>query len=181
MKLDTVIAIGKEIRDAYDWTDPEDLCRTFGIIRLLYPMGTAKKSVKGFILKHNGKIAITVNSDLSEAMKNVVLYHELAHYILHVRTGLSEAIHDADVYDAVSEAEYEANLLAAELSVEDADALEALRDTGDFYAAAGTLCIPWEVLAFKVRILRAKGFDLPEPPARSEGTYLHGFSEEAGT
>lgn len=178
MKLSTVISIGKEIRAAYDYRDPEQLCGQAGVISLLFPMGEAKKSIKGFILNHAGNTAITVNSDLSPDMIRVVRYHEIAHYILHVRTGLMEAVNDSDIYDASSQAEYEANLLAAELMLEDEETLEAIRE-GDFYGAAHALRVPPELLDFKCRLLREKGYPLPEAPVSSAGGYLYHYSEGA--
>lgn len=178
MKLSAVISIGREIKAAYDYRDPEQLCSQAGVISLLFPMGEAKKSIKGFILSHAGNTAITVNSDLSPDMIRVVRYHEIAHYLLHVRTGLMDAVNDSDIYDASSQAEYEANLLAAELMLEDEETLEALKD-GDFYTAAETLRVPAELLDFKCRLLREKGYDLPEAPVASTGGYLYRYSEGA--
>lgn len=180
MKISTIISIANEIRSACDCSDPCAMCTEFDIIKLLYPMGTARKSVKGFILKHEERVAITINSDLSEEMKRVVLFHELSHYILHVRTGLMEAIQDCDVYDAASEAEYEANLLSAELELSDQETLNALREEGDFYRAAGMLRVPPELLDFKLRLLREKGYRIPQAPLSAEGSYLRRFSEGAG-
>lgn len=167
------------MRSAYDCKDPELLCAEAGVLSLLFPMGTAKRSIKGFILSHAGNVAITVNSDLSVDMIRVIRYHEFAHYILHVRTGMMEAIHDSDIYDASSQAEYEANLLAAELQLEDEEVLSALEETGDFYAAAGSLHVPPELLDFKIRLLREKGHRLPEAPVSAAGSYLLRFSEGA--
>lgn len=179
MKLNTIITIGKELRSTYDCQDPELLCAGAGVISLLFPMGTARKSIKGFILSHSGNVAITVNSDLSPDMIRVIRYHEFAHYILHVRTGLAEAVHDSDIYDASSQAEYEANLLAAELQLEDAEVLRVLKETGDFYAAAGSLHVPPELLDFKFRLMREKGYKLPEVPVTATGSYLLRFNEGA--
>lgn len=172
MKLKTVTSIGKELRAAYEIGDPEGLCAELGVILLHYPMGTAQRSVKGFILKNEGKVAITLNADLPEEIRRVVFYHEFAHYILHIRTGLSEHVQDCDIYDAVSEAEYEANLLAAELQISDEEALEALRESGDFFTASGTLRVPPELLDFKIRILREKGYNIPCAPLSATGSYL---------
>lgn len=181
MKLSTVISIGKELAAAYDTSDPEGLCAELGIILLHFPMGTARRSVKGFILKNDGKVAITLNSDLSEDMKRVVFYHEFSHYILHIRTGLAEQIQDCNVYDSVSEAEYEANLLAAELQITDESAMEALRETGDFFTAAGILRVPPELLDFKIRILRDKGHQIPCAPLTAAGSYLRDLGTGAAS
>lgn len=175
MKISSVIKTAEYVRSSFDSTEPEDLCAEADIIPLLFPMGTAKRSIKGFILSHDGKVAITVNSDLPEDMRRVIWYHEFSHYILHVRTGMMETIRDCDIYDASSEAEYEANLLAAELQLEDADVMDVLEASDDFYAAASELRVPPELLDFKMRILREKGYAVPEAPTLAVGSYLYDF------
>lgn len=178
MKLKTIISIGKEIRAAYDHKSPELLCSELSVTLLYYPMGTAKKSVKGFILKYNDRTAITINSDLSDIMRKVVFYHEIAHYILHIRTGLCENINDCEIYDAVSGAEYEANMLASELQISDDDAVYAIMNSGSFEEAAALLNVPDVLLSFKVKLLNEKGYAFPEPPVGASGCYLGNFTEK---
>lgn len=175
MKIRSIITAAEEVKSSYGSGDPEDLCAEAGIIPLLFPMGTAQRSIKGFILSNDGKVAITVNSDLPEDMRRVVWYHEFAHYVLHVETGRMESIRDCDIYDASSEAEYEANLLAAELQLDDGDVMEALSGTDDFYMAASELCVPPELLDFKMRLMREKGYRLPDAPVQATGSYLYNF------
>lgn len=176
MKLRSIISTASEIKLSSGYKDPETLCAEADIIPLLYPMGTTGKSIKGFILSHEGRVAITVNSDLPEDMRRAVWYHEYAHYILHTKTGRMESIRDCDIYDASSEAEYEANLLAAELQLEDSDVMEVLGRTNDFYMTAAELCVPPELLDFKMRLMREKGYDIPDAPLCASGSYLYGYS-----
>ena len=175
MKLGSIITAAEEVKSSSGYRNPEDLCAEAGIIPLLFPMGTAKRSIKGFILSHNGNVAVTVNSDLPEDVRRVVWYHEFAHYILHVKTGRMESIRDCDIYDASSEAEYEANLLAAELQLGDDEVLEALRSTDNFYMAASELRVPPELLDFKMRLMREKGYRIPETPVQAAGSYLYSY------
>jgi len=177
VKLSAIISIGKEIKSTYEYRDPDQLMSSSGVISLMFPMGTALKSIKGFILSYNGNVAVTVNSDLSPEMIRIVRYHEFAHYILHVRSGLQDSVHDCEIYDAVSQTECEANLLAAELMLEDEEVLDALKQCGGFFEAASVLNVPPELLEFKLRLLREKGHRLPQAPLQAQGNYLGRFSD----
>ena len=61
-------------------------------------------------------------------------------------------------------AEYEANLFAAELLIDDRQLLELLND-GDksFFGVARELYVPAELLDFKFRVLKQKGYRIEAP------------------
>lgn len=177
MKTSSIVKFADSIRAGYDTSDPAELCRRAGVILLYFPMGFGKAACKGFIIKQNGNVALTVSSDLDRDMQRIVIYHELAHYFMHIRTGLSETMQDFSVGSPASEMEYEADMLAAELSLEDDDVLEALRSCQDFFAAAGMLHTIPEMLDFKLRVMRSRGIRLPDTPIASTG----GCLRHAGT
>lgn len=173
MRTVYIIEKGKELAEKYGIpADVKDICREEGILLLEYPMGNEPEDCKGFLIKSSGKVAITVSADLSSEMRGIVCFHELGHYFLHVQTGLMEAVHDETVYDRVSEAELEANMLAAELQLSDDAVVETLRECGDFFSAAAALSVPPELLDFKMRLMRHKGYSLPDAPLSSDGAYL---------
>lgn len=176
MRLTPIICEGKRIAEKYGIpADAREICREEGILFLTYPMGKDPENCKGFILKSNGKTAVTINSDLSERMQQIVLFHELGHYFLHVKTGLMECVHDASVYDRVSESELEANMLAAQMQLSDEAVTEAFQECGDFFSAASLLGVPAELLEFKVRLMKHGGCSLPDPPLAGNSEYLAGY------
>ena len=173
MRTSYIIKTGKELNETYGIpAGVKDICREEGILLLEYPMGNGPEDCKGFLIKSNGKVAITVNADLSPEMRQIVRYHELGHYFLHVKTGMMEAVHDGTVYDRVQEAELEANMLAAELQISDTAVTEAFREYSDFFRAASALSVPAELLDFKMRLMRHKGYALPDAPLFTAGGYL---------
>jgi Zn-dependent peptidase ImmA (M78 family) len=68
--------------------------------------------------------------------------------------------------------EKEANLFAAELLLSDEDVTEVLNSDNTFFTAAATLCVPIELLDFKFRIMKRKGYQLAEPPVHSHNDFL---------
>ncbi len=59
-------------------TIPEKLCKYLGI-KIYY----TKMNFMGFIVKINKVIHIFINSALSKIIKDIVILHELGHYLLH--------------------------------------------------------------------------------------------------
>ena len=58
-------------------TNPEKLCKYLGI-KIYY----TKMNFMGFIVKINKIIHIFINSTLSKIIKDIVILHELGHYLL---------------------------------------------------------------------------------------------------
>ncbi len=83
--------------------------------------------------------------------------------MLHAKqTGVC-AFHDFSLFDGTSRAEYEANLFAAHYTLEDDIVLEMLNEDCFFFAAAARLRVPPELLDFKFRILKCKGYKMESP------------------
>ena len=68
--------------------------------------------------------------------------------------------------------EREANLFAAEYMMKDDEVLDALNQDTTFFSAAALLRVPMEMLDFKFRLMKWKGFKLMEPPIRARGDFM---------
>ena len=70
---------------------------------------------------------IFINSNLSDEMKRIVCAHELGHAMLHrqlCRKMKNQTIQEYEIFDIRSTAEYEANIFAAELLIDEQDLAE---------------------------------------------------------
>lgn len=173
MTIEYICAAVSELTEKHGVRDPLGLAGAMGIILLFEPMGKSEKACKGFYMRQSRKDLITVNSDLGEEAQKIILAHELGHAVLHrdlVRLG---GFHDFSPWDASAKPEYEANLFAAELLLEDGKVVELLRRDNFFFSAAGELGVPPELLDFKLRILKRKGCEI-ESPIRARGDFLKG-------
>ncbi len=65
------------------------------------------------------------------------------------RLELIQTVHDFELFDGVSQCEYEANCFAADYLLEDEDVLEMLNADMSFFQAAAELKVPPELLDFK--------------------------------
>ena len=163
-------AVAKLIKK-YDERDPFRLCRAMGIKLLSQPMGKDPDAVKGFFMESNRIRVIVINSDLPEIIQRIIGAHELCHAEYHRRCGI-HAFHEVALFDQTSEFEKDANLFAAELLLEDGEVLDALNRDTTFFSAAAVLLVPAELLDFKFRVMKWKGFKMIEPPISARSNFM---------
>ena len=146
----------------YQTDDPYEICRAMKIQVMKQPMGKNAKSCKGFFLVSSRCKLIMINSDLPESIQRIILVHELGHADLHSDSAIS-AFHEFTFLDDTDRMEYEANIFAAELLLNAEDVFEALQQQMDFFQTASCLCVPPELLDFKLRILQREGVEIKAP------------------
>lgn len=140
-------------------------------------MGLYDGCCKGFFIIYKRKKHITINSDLPKILQKVVLAHELGHCILH-SSSTCATFHEVTLFDSVDRQEYEANVFASELLLSDEDVLEALNEDMFFFQAGSALCVPSELLDFKFRILKRRGYKV-ESPITTGGNFLKNLEQSA--
>ena len=161
----------RKLKLKYDEIDPFCLCKDLNIILLERHLGNDPSSVKGFFLESKRIKTITVNSDLPLVVQKIIVAHELGHALLHCSNGI-HAFHDVTMYDSINSFEKEANLFAAEYLLKDEDVLEALNKDSTFFKAASELMVPCELLDFKFRVLKWKGYKIMESPLSARNNFL---------
>lgn len=167
-----ICSIVEKLKDRYAEADPLKLCDALGIVTLFAPMGGFPEACKGFFLTQSRIRSITINSDLSDDFQRIICAHELGHAMLHRdRSGIN-AFHDFSFFDGVDRLEYEANIFAAELLLPDDDVMKILNEDVSFFQAAAKLYVPAELLDFKFRALKWKGYKVIEPPTNATGNFL---------
>ena len=77
------------------------------------------KSLKGFCFISCQTTYVVINTFLADAVKQIVAAHELAHIVLHRNQLKIAPMKDTVLYDMASQTEYEANLFAADLLLDD--------------------------------------------------------------
>jgi Zn-dependent peptidase ImmA (M78 family) len=159
------------LKKRYGEQDPFRLCEAMGILLLQQPMGTHETAIKGFFMRCKRISSITVNSDLPEVIQRIIVAHELGHAVIHRHGGI-HAFHEVMLFDQTEGLEREANLFAAELLLEDGTVLEAFRQELNFFDAAAQFAVPAQILDFKLRLMKQKGYDLAEIPIQSTGSFI---------
>lgn len=171
MLYENIAEEAERIVKKYNERNPFRLCRDMDIIMLFQSMGSGEGAIKGFYFESCRIETITVNSDLPESVQRIIAAHELGHALLHKTDGM-RLFHETGLLDSSSQAEKEANFFAAELLVSDNDVLEAIDQGKSFFSAAAELNIPPELLDFKLRMMRYKGYKINNSPINAENGFL---------
>lgn len=162
----------KRIRKKFADLNLDDICKALKI-RLRYePLGNSDEACKGYYIVQSRIQMIVINGELPDMLKRCILAHELGHAVLHRRSAGVNTFHDFKLFDATSKFEYEANVFAAQLLLDDDEVLKLLNNDMSFFAAASTLGVPAELLDFKFRALKRQGFKVTEPPFTAQANFL---------
>ena len=170
--FDMICEESQKLKNKYGESDPFRLCRDMGISVMYKSMGTGSEACKGFFLAQSRIRSITINDDLSQNLQRIICSHELGHAVIHRKCTGIKAFHDFALFDTASIYEYEANIFAAELLLEDDDVLEVLNEDMSFFQAASELYVPAEILDFKFRTLKWKGYKVIDAPLMASGNFL---------
>ena len=168
MSMDYITDVVNRLINKYDTRDPVELCRCLGV-RVRYK--DLEKSVKAYFCCFARIKSIVIDNRLSDFVKNVFLAHELGHAVLHKDVSMSKGFQELEIFDNTSAEEYEANLFAAELLIDDDELLEIINEDNSFFGAARQLGVPAEMLDFKFRVMKRKGYRL-EAPFYSDSKFL---------
>ena len=145
----------------YQTRCPYEICDALGIKIRLKDLGT---DIKAYYFYQSRIRNIVLNRRVSEVVRRILVAHELGHDRLHKDIALLKGLQEIELFDMTQPAEYEANLFAAELLLEDNEVLELLNDEDkSFFGVARELYVPAELLDFKFRVLKHKGYHLDAP------------------
>jgi len=150
----------------------DGICKALKIKLRYEPLGNSAGACKGYYIVQSRIQMIVINSDLSDLLIRCILAHELGHAVLHRNAAGIKAFHDFSLFDATSKFEYEANVFAAQMLLDNDEVLALLNDDMSFFAAASTLGVPAELLDFKFRALKRQGFKVTEPPFTAQANFL---------
>ena len=123
-------------------------CKDFGSLKGMYR-----------VIKRNRFIFL--NKDLSAGMQRIVCAHELGHDQLHRQFAKDNPIQEFMLYDMRSEPEYEANIVAAEILLDNDELLEYIYHyhySAEQIARATHTDI--NLVALKIAHLNELGYDL---------------------
>lgn len=171
MTNNEICTLADDLKRGYKTKNPVRLCEEMGVCLLYQPMGYHCTAIKGFMLSVDRVQTIVVNSDLPENIQRVIIAHELCHALKHCTDSMN-SYKETDLFNEASQFEKEANLFAAELLIEDEDVMKAYDEYLTFYELAADLYVPAGLLDFKFRMMKHKGYDLPDPPEHSRNNFL---------
>jgi Zn-dependent peptidase ImmA (M78 family) len=158
----------------YKTRDPYALCDALGVRIRLKDLGT---DIKAYYVCMCRIRNIVINSRVSETVRRILVAHELGHDRLHKEIAMLKGFQEFELFETALSVEYEANIFAAELLIDDDELLELLNDDDkSFFGVASELYVPAALLDFKFRVLKTKGYRF-DAPYIANGDFLKGDVE----
>lgn len=129
------------------------------------------------VVLHNSFIFI--NATMSNEMKRIVCAHELGHALLHRSLGKTqECLMEFELFNITNSTEYEANLFAANLLLDDQSIESLIQDGFDVVQIARSLGTNVNLLLLKLQQMNNDNhLHLPDMPSRN---FLGTISDDAG-
>jgi Zn-dependent peptidase ImmA (M78 family) len=147
--------------EKYQTRNPTEICAALDIRIRLKDLG---HDIKAYYICLSRIRNVVINSRVSETVRRILVAHELGHDRLHQEIAMLKGFQELELFDMAVPAEYEANLFAAELLIDDNELLGLLNDEDKtFFSVAKELYVPADLLDFKFRVLKHKGYRLNAP------------------
>ncbi|MBO5076424.1 MAG: ImmA/IrrE family metallo-endopeptidase [Clostridia bacterium] len=135
-------------------SDPFELCNCLGVTVQTDDIGT----LKGMYVYIKRNRYIVLSDRLSPEMRRLVLAHELGHDQLHRESAKYSFIQDSEVVDLNDRTEYEANVFAVTLLIDDEEFLDLARSGESVERIAQKLKTDPNLVVLKSRLMRNRGF-----------------------
>lgn len=113
---------------------------------------------------------IYINDNLNEVLKRIVLYHELGHDTLHRREAVRVGgFKEFEIFNmADNRMEYEANIFASQLELDDAEFLEYCERGYDVQQIAAAMHSDINLIALKADTMISQGYRLRRQEHQSD-------------
>lgn len=156
MFADTICKKASELVKRFNTRDPFEIANEVGI--KVIPMYELDK-LKGMysVIKRNR--IIILNGNLLERTQKTVCAHELGHDMLHREFAKQNALKEFMLYDMKNRPEYEANIFAADLLLDDDEVYSLAKDGYDMEQVAAILHTDINLMGLKMANMNYRGYD----------------------
>jgi len=145
--------------------NPYEIANNLGIHLMFTNLG----SLNGFYKLESRNRFIVINSNLPDHIQRLVCAHEIGHDQIHRILARHVFLQEFMLYDMKSRPEYEANLFASEILLDDDDIEVHARMGYDFDQIARMLYTDKNLLAIKMQAMNLKGYNYNIPIAYKSG------------
>lgn len=156
MDCHRIYTVARDIKAKYDTSDPFELCRCMGVHVRYGDLG----SLKGLYKYIKKNYFILISDALDEQPARIICCHELCHHILHRDIARNQGIWDGMLYDMSAGVEQEANILCAELLIDDCDMSDEAIGGRTPSEVAAILGADESLVMLKAMSMRERGYKL---------------------
>lgn len=115
------------------------------------------KTLKGMYTVILRNRFIFINAALTEEIQKIVCAHEIGHDVMHSFMAKMGAVSETTLFDTKNSFEFEANVFAAELLIDDNIALAMAREGMAISEIASALCLDKNIVEIKFLSLSRRG------------------------
>ena len=153
-----VFKLPRKLIRKFKTCDPFELARRMNILVKFRSDFVTQRGASVIIL---GNRVIFINANLSEQMQRMVCAHELGHLLLHRASYGEEAwVLNHELFDMKDELEYEANVFAANLLIDDEEMIGYLEEGFNIVAVASSLDVNVNMVVLKmVEMNKQQGYN----------------------
>ena len=177
MERSKAIAFAQGMMRRIKTTDPFELADALNIIVLLRNDFKQQKGAFKVIL---GQRFIFINSNLSYQMQRIVCAHEVGHALMHKHLAMNgAALMEFEIFNITNECEYDANVFAAHILLNEEDIIDLAKQGDDVVKIARTLGTNVNLLLVRIAEMNRQGhnFRIPYCP---NNDFLGTISDNAG-
>lgn len=157
MFADEIYTKTQKLIKKYKTCDPFEIAAASGI---MIKMCDNFNELKGLYTIIKRKRIIMLNSSLSDEKLKIVCAHELGHDMMHREFAKNKIMQEFILYDMSARTEYEANLFAANMLIDDKEISELARDYAyDMEQIARHLNTDINLIGIKIADMNYRGFD----------------------
>lgn len=154
MTTDYIVQKVNQIIEHTGTRNPQEICEQ---LRISVIYRNLHRETGGLYYSQSRGRYIMIDDNISMEFQRTLLAHELGHAVLHQDLAIMKGNHFIEFdTDDINHLEYEANIFAAELLLEDSSVLEDLFQY-TISQAACRLEVPEELLVFKLRLMNKRG------------------------
>lgn len=158
LTLQKIYRLGEELVADANSRNPFQIADEIGLQIKMVKDFTVLKGV--YMILHEVPWAF-INDNLDEQLKRIVCAHEIGHHVLHQDLVRQTMLQEFSLFDRQNKPEYEANVIAAEILLPDAEVLDMIYHCGyDAFQIARCTGLDVNLVALKCDILVEKGYDL---------------------
>lgn len=144
----------QSITAKYGTSDPFEICEAAGVMLMTEPLG----SLKGLFTFVADSPVIILSPQTEREDRLLTCAHELGHFFLHSDIARENCLKEFEIFNMKDKVEYEANVFAAHLLIDEDEMMGYLREGSDVYETAMRLRVDPILLNLKLTELNSMGY-----------------------
>ncbi len=151
--------IVNQLQEKYGTKNPDELAAYLDLH--LYERSDFKHLL-GMYAVVEGRRCIFLNANIDEVQRKLILAHEIGHDQLHQKEAAEQGLVEFTLFDMTNRGEYEANVFAAHLLLDEEEIHSLAKEGYDVVSIAQILKVNINLLLIKLHEMKKMGYEIQE-------------------